>query len=85
MRLQDIEPGDTVFCAQAIFNDGTFPECEENALLVASGQRGVITNVGYVEAQPDKLVFLVRFEMPGSNQLGPEIGCWEEDLAAETA
>lgn len=85
MGLQNVEPGDTVFCAQAIFNDGTFPECEENALLVDAGQRGVVTNVGYVEAEPDKLVFLVRFEQPGSDQLGPEIGCWAEDLAIAAA
>ncbi len=85
MRHEHVEPGDVVFCAEAIFNDGTFPDCEENALLVAAGQRGVITNIGYVEAEPDKRVFLVRFEQPGSDQLGPEIGCWEDDIKAAVA
>ena len=81
MGLKNVEPGDIVFCAHAIFNDGTFPNCDESALLVDSGRRGVVTNIGYVEAEPDRLVFLVRFEQPGSDQLGPEIGCWEDDLA----
>lgn len=80
-NVEKLQPGDMVLCSQPIFNDGSFPDCADDALLVPAGQRGVITNVGFLEAEPDKQVFMVRFEMPGTNDLGPEIGCWLEDLA----
>jgi nitrogen fixation protein NifZ len=78
--VERLQPGDMVMCSQAIFNDGSFPDCADDALLVPAGQRGVVTNVGYVEAEPERQVFMVRFEMAGTNDLGPEIGCWVEDL-----
>ena len=76
-----LQPGDTVFSAQAIFNDGSFPGYAEDEMLVAAGSRGVVINVGHIEDQPEKQVFLVRFEHPETKELGPEIGCWPEDLA----
>lgn len=79
--VENLQPGDMVLCAQPIFNDGSFPDCADDGLLVDAGQRGVVVNIGYLEANPDKQVFLVRFEMPGTPDLGPEIGCWAEDIA----
>ena len=81
MNVEHLQPGDLVYCAQAIYNDGSFPDCDDNALLIEAGRRGVVVNIGYLEEQPSKQVFLVRFEQPGTNSPGPEIGCWAEDLS----
>lgn len=80
ISVTHLQPGDVVQSAQPIFNDGSFPDLEDNALLVSAGRRGVVINVGYLEADPDRQIFLVRFEMEGTGELGPGIGCWEEDL-----
>ena len=80
-----LQPGDTVVSAQAIYNDGSFPGYADNELLVAEGSRGVLINIGHIEEQPNKAVFLVRFEHPTTRELGPEIGCWAEDLALMSA
>ena len=37
---------------------------------------------GYLEEQPTRSVFLVRFEDNDLN-LGQTVGCWAEDLRAE--
>ncbi len=81
MSLIDIQPGDVVYAAQPILNDGSIPGAEENDLLAPKGARGVVVNIGHVEFNEDKIVFLVRFEAgQESAELGPAIGCWEDDL-----
>lgn len=79
--IESVQPGDMVICAREIYNDGSFPGSADEALLVSTGRRGVVINVGYIEAQPNRQVFLVRFEQPDSEALGPEIGCWAEDIS----
>jgi nitrogen fixation protein NifZ len=51
-------------------------------VLVEAGARGVITMIGHVEEQPERSVFIVRFEDKELN-LGSPIGCWPEDLRLE--
>lgn len=80
--VENLQPGDTVYSAQAIHNDGSFPGYAADELLVAAGSRGVVINIGHIEDQPAQQVFLVRFELPETKELGPEIGCWAEDLTA---
>ncbi len=80
-----LQPGDTVLASKDIFNDGSFPDTEESQLLVKSGTRGVIINQGYLEENENREVFLVKFEFESestTNELGPPIGCWPEDIRA---
>lgn len=82
MNVEDLDIGDVVYAAKAIVDDGSIPDGVEGALLAEAGTRGVITLIGHVEEEPNRSVFLVRFEDSEMN-LGNPIGCWVEDLAME--
>lgn len=82
MNVEDLDIGDVVYAANRITDDGSMPEGYEGEILVEAGTRGVITLIGHVEEQPERSVFLVRFEDQEMN-LGIPIGCWVEDLAVE--
>lgn len=82
MRVEDLDIGDIVYAATTITNDGSIPEGIEGDILAEAGTRGVITMIGHVEEQPERSVFLVRFEDKEMN-LGAPIGCWVEDLMVE--
>ena len=79
MNLEQFSPGDLVYAASHIFNDGGIPEVPEDALLAAPGTRGVIIETGHLEEAPNRKLYLVRFEDRDLN-LGPLIGCWPEEL-----
>ncbi len=81
MKVEDLDLGDVVYAAHTILDDGSLPDSEESAVLAVEGSRGVIVMKGYVEEDPEKSVFLVRFEDEELN-LGRPIGCWTEDLRA---
>ena len=81
MNVEDLDLGDVVYAAHPIIDDGSMPDSEEGRLLAESGRRGVIVMKGYVQEEPDRSVFLVRFE-DDNLDLGPPIGCWLEDLRA---
>jgi len=80
MRLEELSPGDRVYAASHIYNDGSIPEIADNALLAKPGTRGVILETGHLEESPERIVFLVRFEDSQLN-LGPPTGCWAEELS----
>lgn len=80
--VESLEEGDVVYAAVAFHNDGSFPGLEEDALLAAEGSRGVIIRKGHLEENPDRTIFLVRFEDADKN-LGPAVGAWPEELRAE--
>ena len=82
MNIDDLDLGDVVYAAHTIVNDGSMPELEDGAILAHAGARGVIVMKGYLEEQPTRSVFLVRFEDNDLN-LGQPVGCWAEDLRAE--
>lgn len=82
MKVEDLDLGDVVYAAKTITDDGSIPGGSEGALLAEAGTRGVITMIGHVEEEPDRSVFLVRFEDEEMN-LGNPIGCWVDDLAVE--
>ena len=84
MELHQLQPGDMVFAATAITNDGSLPQLAEGAVVAAAGTRGVILNIGHLEEQPSRELFLVRFEQ-GDGELGPATGCWPEELRVEEA
>lgn len=82
MKVTDLEIGDAVYAAHSIIDDGSMPNGDEGNVLAAAGARGVITLIGHVEEEPERVVFLVRFEDENLN-LSEPIGCWEEDLRVE--
>ena len=79
MSIRELEPGDMVYAATTITNDGSHPELQDDMVIAAAGTRGVIINVGHLEENPNKELFLVRFEQ-GDGELGPPTGCWPEEL-----
>ena len=81
MSLDSLQPGDMVFAANDIFNDGGVPDFPLKTQFATIGARGVLVNTGHLEEQPDKVLFLVRFE-DSNNELGPPVGCWPDELSA---
>lgn len=81
MSTYYMRPGDAIEAARDIMNDGTFPS--DQTLLVKKGTKGVIVQIGHLEESDDKLVFLIRFENDDKD-IGPPIGCWEEDIQSLT-
>lgn len=84
MTLEQLNPGDIVYAATEIRNDGGIPELPKDALIAATGTRGVVINIGYLEENPDQELYLVRFEDTDLN-LGPPTGCLPEELSLEPA
>jgi len=82
MDVEMLQPGDVVYAAEEIRNDGGIPDLAPEALIAAAGARGVIVQRGHLEEQPDALLFLVRFEDAALN-LGPPVGCWPEELRVQ--
>ena len=83
MKLQDLEPGDAVYAACHIYNDGSIPDLADDTMLAEPGTRGVLVRTGHLEEMPDRDIYLVRFEDPELN-LGPAVGCWPEELSASS-
>lgn len=82
MSLDRLEPGDMIFAATEIRNDGSMPGLPDEELLAQPGTRGVLVNTGHLEEQPDTTIYLVRFEN-ADLQLGPPVTCWAEELTTE--
>lgn len=78
MKLEELQPGDIIYAAMDIYNDGSVPDQNADALLAAAGNRGVLINSGHLEEQPEQALYLVRFE--GASGLGPAIACWPDEL-----
>lgn len=57
-----------------LFNDGSFPDQPEQALLVSSGDAGEIVRIG-LHTESNRPVYLVEF---ASSRV---IGCLEEEIA----
>lgn len=79
--------GDLVYAAEDLFNDpveetgaSAIPGMEVGELLVQAGTRGVVVNVGHVEALPDEEIYLVRFEIDADGVLSEPLGCIAEEL-----
>lgn len=82
MCIEHLKPGDIVYAAKDVINDGSIPGIPTDEHLARPGTRGVILNTGYLEDMPQKTLYLVRFENK-DNELGPPVGCWEEELMDE--
>lgn len=66
--------GQRIVATADLFNDGTYPDLEAEALLVSNGTPGEIVNVGHHE-DLNLPVYLVEFEA------GRVVGCLEEEIA----
>lgn len=84
--------GDLVLATQDLYNDpleetgeSAIPDVAAGELLAAAGTRGVVVNVGHVEAEPGTEIYLVRFETGADGTLGEPVGCLAEELAHEEA
>lgn len=82
MTLKQLQPGDVVYAASHIVNDGSIPDLTVEEVIAVPGTRGVIVNIGHLEETPERELFLVRFEDKALN-LGPPTGCWPEELSAD--
>ncbi len=80
MALNELQPGDIVYAATEIYNDGSVPHLEAGVSLAAPGTRGVILNTGHLEDQPELELYLIRFE-DENKELGPPVGCWPDELS----
>lgn len=67
--------GQIVFCLEDLFNDGTHPEFEPDALLISAGSEGEIVQVGHHE-EANIPVYMVEFTN------GRVVGCFEEELGS---
>ena len=69
------EWGQRVVAHVPLYNDGSYPDCGPDALLVEQGTPGEVVQVGRHEAT-DMTIYLVEF--PGHRI----IGCLEQDITA---
>ncbi len=79
LSVYELQPGDQVYAAVQISNDGGIPGIAEDAVLAEPGTRGVLINTGHLEQDPNSLLFLVRFEDQDGN-LGIPVGCQADEL-----
>jgi len=83
MAIEQLQPGDMIYAATDIVNDGSIPDLPEGELIAASGSRGVLINFGHLEEDEDQSVYLVRFEDSDGN-LSQAIGCWPQELTDQS-
>ncbi|MFA6902495.1 MAG: nitrogen fixation protein NifZ [Gallionellaceae bacterium] len=76
-RPEKYQWGQRVVAGIDLINDGTYPECAENALLVAQGTMGEVVQIGR-HAESDTPVYIVEFVSAG--QVNRVVGCLEEEL-----
>ena len=65
--------GQPVIALTDLVNDGSHPDAEQDALLVASGTRGEVVQSG-VHEESNTPVYIVEFSG------GKVVGCLEEEL-----
>jgi len=82
MALENIQPGDMIFAATNILNDGSVPDFPVDTQFASAGSRGVLINTGHLEDQPNKILYLVRFE-DETNELGPPVACWPDEISEQ--
>lgn len=82
MKLDKLKPGDMIYAATNVYNDGSLPGVDDNACIAVAGARGVLVNTGHLEQDPESVLFLVRFEDENMD-LGPAVACWSNEVSPE--
>ncbi|BBO99663.1 nitrogen fixation protein NifZ [Sulfuriferula nivalis] len=77
-RVAKFQWGQRVVAGIDLINDGSYPECEENALLVAQGSIGEVVQIGH-HVDTDTPVYLVEFGTDAKS--GYVVGCMEEEIS----
>jgi nitrogen fixation protein NifZ len=72
--LPKFQWGQRVCAAVELYNDGSFPDFPEAALLVPAGESGEVVQVGS-HTESNRFVYMVEFGP------GRVVGCFEEELA----
>jgi nitrogen fixation protein NifZ len=73
LRPPRFQWGQPVQVLRDLRNDGSYPDCEPDELLEATGTRGEIARVGCLDGEPIP-VYLVSFPD------GRVVGCFEEEI-----
>lgn len=76
-RVAKFQWGQRVVAGIDLINDGSYPEREENALLVAQGSMGEVVQIGH-HVDSDMPIYLVEFGTDAKN--GCVVGCMEEEI-----
>ncbi len=79
MKVEELSIGDVVYAANTICDVDCGSDGYEGQILAKAGSKGIITLIGHVQEQPERSVFLVRFEDENMNLSNP-VGCWLDDL-----
>ncbi len=77
-RMPKYDWGQRVSAAIDLINDGSYPGCEAEVLLVGQGTQGEVVQVGMHEESATP-VYMVEF--PGNRV----VGCLEEEIALPEA
>ncbi len=90
--MSRFQMGDMVFATQDLYNEAieetgesAIPGAAIDELLVASGTRGVVVNIGHPQEMPEAEIYLVRFELDTEGNLSEPIGCLTEELSGGEA
>ena len=75
-RQEKYQWGQRVAAGIDLVNDGSYPECEANALLVAQGTTGEVVQIGR-HAESDTPVYIVEFMNGEGSRV---VGCLEEEI-----
>ncbi len=85
--MSRFQMGDMVFSAQDLYNEpleetgeSAIPGIAPGELLVPTGARGVVVNVGHAKEAPKEEIYLVRFEIEDGDTLTEPIGCLGDEL-----
>jgi nitrogen fixation protein NifZ len=74
-RVPKYQWGQRVTATLDLYNDGSYPDQQQNALLVRAGDPGEIVQVG-THTESNTPVYLVEFEARHV------VGCLEEEISA---
>ncbi len=67
--------GQHVSAVSDLYNDGSYPDAPEDALLVEAGDKGEILNVG-THVETNTHIYLVEFKEK------IVVGCFEDEISA---
>lgn len=76
-RMAKFQWGQRVAAGVDLVNDGSYPDREADALLVAQGSMGEIVQIGQ-HVDTDTPIYLVEFSTDSQNSC--VVGCMEEEI-----
>jgi nitrogen fixation protein NifZ len=74
-RVPKYQWGQRVFAALDLYNDGSYPDLEQSALLARAGDHGEVVQIG-THTESNTIIYLVEFDARHV------VGCLEEEINA---